>query len=387
MTSACFALFLAIAPGFAACTSSAVIPATDPVHPAAGLRILEAEPPSSREAYCAWYGSMRDRVLYFGEAAFWSAARAAGGDPAADLREAGPQLIGRVDLSQAEWLPALQVFGQLGERSRSGVWDVLAADDGRVYFSTYFESAGAVDPKTGEVWRFDALGAGINELAPGPEGSILASRYGGPDGGNGSVLWFTAAGERIAELPLEGPRDVVVAAKSVAYDARRKQIWVNTDLLPRAGGASRHDARVLDLLGHELARIEQPEIQFMTFGADGTHTRVERIGRRLILRVIAPDARSTITETGRTLLLDDAFAAGVDFVQDLQPGDDGRLVVTRWGGRIHVVTLVAGGPARAATLDLPRESGETLYYTAVIDSGRLCATRCNRVEVVCTPAP
>lgn len=370
-----------------ACAGPKPLPASPPTHASTGVRFLEKPSPSERELYCAWYGSMRDHVLYFGQAPFWASMRAAGGDPMADLRESGPQIIGRVDLARAEWLPDLHVFGLLGEAQRSGVWDVLAADDGRVYFTTYFESAGSVDPATGDVRRFESLGPGLNELVQGPAGSILASRYGAADGSNGSVLWFTAAGALIAEHPLEGPRDVVIAAKSVAFDARRQQVWVNTDLIPRGGGPVRHDARVLDLAGREIDRIEQPEIQFMSFGSDGTHYRVERLGSRLMLRVVGPTAASAASSGGRTMMLDDAFPTGLDFVQDLQLGDDGRLVVTRWGGRIHVVTLAGGGPARAVTLDLPRRSGDALYYTATIAAGRLCATVCDGVTVACVDVP
>ena len=38
--------------------------------------VARAEPPSSEERYCAWFGDVRDGVLYFGQAAFWSAYRA-----------------------------------------------------------------------------------------------------------------------------------------------------------------------------------------------------------------------------------------------------------------------------------------------------------------------
>ena len=55
-----------------------------------------------------------DGVLYFGEAAFWSAKASAGGDPTADLQRAGPQLVGRFDLAGERWLPPLEV-GEPGE--------------------------------------------------------------------------------------------------------------------------------------------------------------------------------------------------------------------------------------------------------------------------------
>lgn len=350
--------------------------------------IIAAPPPSELEAYCAWYGSARDGVLYFGEAPFWSAMRAAGGDPTADLRAPGPQLVGRLDIANASLLPALHVFGVLGQESRSGVWDVLAGDDGRVYFTTYFESAGVVEPVSGLADSFHALGKGLNELASGPDGSVLASRYGGPAGEHGSVLWFTPEGALVAEHRLEGGDAEIVAAKSVAYDPRRRQIWVNTDRIPRvAGGAVTHDTRVLDLEGRELARIDSPEIQFFTFEPDGTGLRVERVGRRLLLRVIPPGVSSAVSATGRTLVLDDGFAAGMDFAQDVTRGDDGRVVVTRWSGRVHVIELAGGGPVRAWSVDLPRHGDGSLYYTGVIGAGRLCATECLGVSITCVDAP
>jgi hypothetical protein len=84
--------------------------------------------------------------------------------------------------------------------------------------------------------------------------------------------------------------------------------------------------------------------------------------------------------------LDTRFPAGFDFVQDIQPaagGTDGRVVLTRWSGRIHVVDR-SGHHER---VDLPRLDPEGLYYTAVLWGDRLCATYCADVSVVCTDAP
>src|SRR5688572_11253968 len=61
-----------------------------------GLAVNVARAPSADERYCAWYGSRgKDDVFYFGQAAFWSAMARADGDPTADLRHVGPQLVGR----------------------------------------------------------------------------------------------------------------------------------------------------------------------------------------------------------------------------------------------------------------------------------------------------
>jgi len=104
-----------------------------------GSRIYTYEAPSSAERYCAWYGDARDAVLYFGMAAFWSAMRSHGNDPMADLLEEGPVAIGRFDLRKERMLEPLEV-GSAGDRS--GVWDVLAHPNGRIYFTSFYEPAG-----------------------------------------------------------------------------------------------------------------------------------------------------------------------------------------------------------------------------------------------------
>ena len=113
-------------------------------------RIYTAEAPSSDERYCAWYADARDGVLYFGAAAFWSAMRAHGNDPLADLLAEGPVAIGRFDLRREQLLEPLEV-GAGGDRS--GVWDVLAHPNGRIYFTTFYESAGYTEVPSGRSVR------------------------------------------------------------------------------------------------------------------------------------------------------------------------------------------------------------------------------------------
>jgi hypothetical protein len=353
----------------------AAVPAAAPAAPIEA-QIFRDRAPATGERTCAWYGDARGGVLYFGEAAFWSSYRASGGDPTADLGHPGPLWIGRFDLAAQRFLPPL-VIDVLG--ARSGVWDVLAHPNGRVYFTSYFDDAGFVDPRSGESRFFPALGRGLNELALGPEGTLLASRYGAP----GSVLLFDPGGRLLAEHRLAAPPGFRVAPKSVAWDPGRREIWVNTDLLPEAGGAVAHDARILDQAGHELLRIERPEVQFMEFAADGAGAVAELDGQRLELRLLPPGAPGAARAPGRVVLLDDAFPAGLDFVQDVKPAPDGALVVTRWSGRIHRVTP----DGRVTSLDLPRTEPDALYYTAVQSDGRICATLCGDVEVVCRALP
>ncbi len=339
--------------------------------PATSPLIVTADPPSAEERYCAWYAHARTDVLYFGQAAFWSAFRTGGDDPLADLEAEGPQLVGRFDLSGLRLLPPLDVSAP---GSRSGVWDVHAHPNGRVYFTTFYEHMGWVDPRSGEVRRLEALGDGLNEIAGGPGDELLVTRYAGPEGANGSVLRLSPEGEVVAELPLEPPPGFRVAPKTVAFDPLRREIWVTTDLLAEDGSAPRRDAYVLALDGRELRRIAHPELQFVVFAADGRGARAEVDDRKLWLVRIepgAPDAR---------LLLDDRFAPGLDFVQDLTLTEEG-LVATRWGGAVHVV----GRDDRILPLQLPRLEPEGLYYTAVLAGGHVCATYCGGVRVVCEP--
>ena len=339
-----------------------------------------AEAPSEAERYCAWYGMPQGEIFYFGQSAFWSAQRAHGGDPLADLLHAGPQHIGRFDLRAEKLLAPLDV----GEpESRSGVWDVLAGADGWLYFTTFFESAGRVDPASGRVERLPELGVGLNELARGPEGRVLATRYGsGEDAeGDGSVVSIDPVGGVDAEWILAAPQGFRTAPKSVAWDSTRGDIWVTADLLPRSPAArARHEAYVLDRSGGVKRRVADPEIQFVTTQPDGTLLRAEVDERALRLRVVPPPGAS---RAARAILLDAHFPAAFDFVQDIQPADRGRVVITRWSGRVHI----ADDGGHFASLDLPKLDPDGLYYTAVLSGDRLCATYCADVSIVCVDAP
>jgi len=321
---------------------------------------------------------VRGDVLYFGISRFWSASRAARGDPSAELRTNGARELGRFDLARELLLPPLVIAAD----ARGGVWDVLAHPNGWLYFTTFFESAGRVDPETARVEWFDVAGTGLNELALVPDGRVLATRY-GRDGKSGSVVVLDERGTLLAEHALASEPGVTSAAKSLAYDASRDAVWLNTDLLPEndAGGEADHDARVLALSdGRELARWRTPELQFMAFAGDGTGFLVERDAERLLLRIIDPDSHAPLQLAGRSVLLDDSFPAH-DFAQDVKLAPDGSAVVTRWSGIVHVVSR--RGDVR--TLALPRLEG-ALYYTAVAQDREVCATRCAGVEVLCLPA-
>jgi hypothetical protein len=342
-------------------------------------RIHTAAAVDAPEKHCAWFGDERDGVLYFGESPFWWALRRAGGDPLADTALPGPLRIGRFELDAERFAPPIEL--QPGG-ARSGIWDVLAHPNGRLYFTSLFDPAGSYDLATGAVSRFEAAGSSLNELALGPGGSVLATRFGGPGGANGSVVVLGEDGAVLAEHVLAATEGVRAAAKSLASDPVRREIWVNTDLFG-PGPEVRHDVRVLGPDGTERLRFARPEVQFMAFDAGGTGWFAELDGALLTLRIRTPEQAATPVLTGRRVPLDDAFPAELDFVQEVRPAPGGRAVVTRWSGRVHVVDR--DGSVRS--VDLPRLEPGGLYYTGVLADGRICATHCGELTVVCEDMP
>jgi len=359
------AALLGAAAALGACSAPTSVASSEPT-----ARATDGNGPQA----CAWFGDARGDVLYFGISRFWSASRAAGGDPTAELRADGAREIGRFDLARGALLAPLAIAPDAG----GGIWDVLVHPNGWLYFTTFFESAGRVELASGRVEWFDGAGTGLNELAMTPDGRVLATRY-GRDGKSGGVAVLNEQGAPIAEHALSEAPGFVVAAKSLAYDAGRDAVWLNTDLLPTNGGATDHDARVISLAeGRELARWRVPELQFVAFAADGTGFLVERDAERLLLRIIEPSARAPLQLAGRSVLLDGSFPA-LDFAQDVKLAPDGSAVVTRWSGAVHVVSR--RGEVR--TIVLPRREGG-LYYTGVSRDGELCVTLCAATEVLCT---
>jgi hypothetical protein len=340
-------------------------------------RVHGQDPPSVDERYCAWFGHARDPMLYFGQAAFWAAFREGGGDPEADRRIAGPQLVGRFDIEAGRMLPPLDV-SEPG--ATSGVWDVLAHPNGRVYYTTFFDAAGSVDPDTGHVAHYAQAGPGLNEIVLGPDDTLLVTRYGSPGGGDGGVVVLDPDGSVLREHRLDPMPGYQVAAKSLAWDPNRQEIWVNTDLLAHDGSGVRNDLRILDRHGRQRVRVEEPEVQFMAFRPDGYGVTAEADAAGLWLRVLRPEDEGQLPFRGERVLVERDFRSGHDFAQDIQFAPGGRAVVTRWSGRLHVLD-----PSRPVpdTLVLPRPA-DGLYYTGVLRGSRLCATRCADVDVVCS---
>jgi hypothetical protein len=343
-------------------------------------RVYAYPTPSAVERYCAWYGDARDAVLYFGVAAFWSAMRSHDNDPMADLLAEGPVAIGRFDLRRERMLEPLDV-GLPGDRS--GVWDVLAHPNGRIYFTTFYESAGYAEVSSGRVVRLPELGTGLNELAVGPDGGVLASRYANAfeRERGGAIVSFDPDGVLLAEFALSAPDGYRVAPKTVAFDPVRREIWATTDLLPiDPEDPQRHDAYVLSEAGEELLRVSEPEVQFVAYAENGTGYRAELEGGELWLQIDEPGGGRA---DGARILLDGAFPAAVDFVQDIEPTADGRAVVTRWSGWVHVVDT----PSEVRSTRFPRLTEDGLYYSAAAEGDRICATYCADVRVVCRDIP
>ena len=340
---------------------------------ASGVRVVTADPPSSRESYCAWYGTRDGDILYFGQSAFWSAMRAGGGDPRADLEHRGPQPIGRLDLRSESLLEPIQVGSA---DSRSGVWDVIVSG-GSLWYTTFFEAAGRVDLAKGDIRHLPELGPGLNEWARGPGRSILVTRYGDAEGRSGSVVMIDAAGALRDEWPLPNPPGAVIAPKTPGWDAAHTRLWLSSDAL---GGKTDtpigNPTYILDLASRTWQRRDEPELHFVAFGPEGTGYRAQLSGRRLELVVAPPEA------SARNILLDSNFPAAFDFVQDIQPDQDGGVVVTRWSGRLHLLDTAG----KLHDVQLPQLAEGGLYYSAVLRGERVCATYCAGVRVVCANA-
>jgi len=369
--------------------------APGPEGAAAGFRVLTAPSPSERERYCAWYGDRSGDVLYYGQAPFWWAMRRSGGDPEADARVPGPLRLGRFDLVEERHLPPLDLPVP---PDPSGVWDVLARPDGRLFFTTFFGAAGWLGPGGARMERLPDAGPWLGELAPGPEGGVLVARYAAADGqGSGSLVLLSAEGELQREWVLPASEGIRLGPKTPAWDPAREELWVTTDRLDARGrrlppaadeprGAA-HPTLVLGRDGEVRRRIEEREVQFVRFDGEGLGRLAVAEGPEggsLALLTISPDAARSDLDAARRTLLDPAFPAGLDFAQDLQPTPRGGVVVTRWSGRVHVVPA-GGGEARSVRFPAVGERG--LYYTAVLARDRICATHCGDVQVVCGPAP
>lgn len=327
------------------------------------------------EHYSAWFGDSDGKVFYFGLSPFWELWWATGGDARVDLTERGDHLIGRFDLTRQRFLAPLRVR-ELEDEARSSVWDVLAHSNGRVYFTTYFEEIGFVDPNTGRSQFFEGIGVGFNELVEGPDGSIYVTRYSDQPRDElrqtyGALVILSPQGKLLKETRFEALPGAFTAPKSVAVDPQTGEVWLNTDTFS-AGGTIRYETLRLTADGQLISRrAAPPELHFVAFDRSGRGYFAEDHDGRLRLR---------ITSAGRDLVeIPLGDRAPLDFVQDIKFSEGDLAAIALWSGR---VVLVSPGKQSFAWVDLQlavppacaAPHGRSLLYTAVVYEGRLYAT-------------
>lgn len=315
-------------------------------------------------------------MLYFGLSPFWSLWWERGGDSRADLEQPGELLIGRFDLARRAFLAPLRALPRAAH-ARSSVWDLLVHPNGRIYYTTFFESLGSLAVDGSDARAYPELGAGLNELALGPEGRIYATRYSDrPEDParqtRGGVLVLTPAGERVREIPIAPAGGRFRAPKSLAVDPASGEIWVNVDAFDAEGGVAYQTLRI-DASGRIAETLPAPpELHFVAFDAQGRGWFAESTGGELRLRVTRGAA-----ELARAAL---GSRGALDFVQDIQFAADGRALLALWSSRVIVAELGASGALAIADLALPRPPdcepprGRSLLYTAVAHRDRIFAT-------------
>ena len=335
-----------------------------------GIRAPETsiEPDAGR---CAWFGTQAGDRLYFGISSFWAVAKRRGAEAA--LAHVEPGLIGRFDLAREAMLPPLPIPA---EAQPGGVWDVVSAGDGRLFYTAFGGESGWLDSSTGTGGLL-SRDPGSNEIIALPGGGVAVSDY-----ADAAIQFYGPDASPGRRYPIPEREGIRVAPKSLAYDPVMRTVWFNTDLF-RGDEAVGHDARAIAVAsGDEVARIESPELQTLFFDAAGRGYFVWARERELTLRIVEPDdARSS--ESGRAIVLSREFRSDIDFAQDVALGPRGEVLVTTWSGAIFVVDR----ERRVTRVDLPRPTPSGLFYSAALREGRVCATFCGGVQVVCGDLP
>ncbi len=340
------------------------------------------------ENYSAWFGDSDGRVIYFGLSPFWELWWAEQGDSSADLREPGDHLIGRFDLQNRVFLSPLLVRAG-AEDVRSSVWDVLAHSNGRVYYSTYFEELGWVDPETGEVGFIEGHGVGFNEIVEGPGGNLYITRYSNspsnPAGQSfGGLVVLTPDGEMLREVRFGRTDRQFTAPKSVAVDPKTGEVWLNADVFLEKGGiefAMIH----LDAEGKILERASDgSELMFMDFDASGNGYFVVDDAGTIELLVRRAEEVVSRFDLGPRI--------PGDFAQDLQINSDGEVAISFWSGSV-VVSSERAGQQRWTRITLPKPRrcnpprGRSVTYSAFIHEQRVYATLYCGASITSAPIP
>ncbi len=343
--------------------------------PSLGPAVFRApESAEAPERYSAWFADERDGVVYFGLSDFWTSFWATG-DPMAELREPGAHRIGRFDLASESFLKPL-VAREAGPDVRASVWDVLAHPNGWVYYTTFYEEMGRVNPATGAVERFSSLGRGLNELALAADGRIFATRYGSgvedPRArSDGALVVLSQEGERLREIRLHARDGAVTAAKSVACDPSTGHVFVNADVILDDGGVEYARFELDAELSLVHGAVGDPELVFVAFAPDG---------RGVLIEDEAGQVRLSILESGRErATVDLGPRLPHDFAQDVHFAPDGTAAVAFWSGRIELVREHEGR-FEHARLDLDKPAaceppaGRSLVYSAFVRSSSVYAT-------------
>jgi len=332
------------------------------------------------ERYSAWFADEREGVIYFGLSPFWTELRARG-TPAGDLAEPSAHLIGRFVPRSGEFLPVL-VAREAGPDSHSSVWDVLAHPNGWVYYTTFFEEMGRVDPLTGAVEHFAGLGAGLNEIALGPNGNLYVTRYGG-DGKDGGLVEISPAGALVREVALHARDGAFTAPKSVAVDPLSGEVWLNADVIAPEGAVSFAAFHLGADLGVREESGPPPELLFPAFRADGLGVFVEDDAGHVRARIVRAGRELSRVELGPRL--------ANDFAQDVHFASDGSPVIAFWSGRVEVLREVIRAGYFVATrveLDKPSDCAPpALFYSAFLEPTGVYATLYCDAAVVRAPLP
>jgi hypothetical protein len=338
---------------------------------------------SGQEIYDSWFADTDGRIIYFGQSPFWREYFAAEvPDPQGDLRKEGDYLIGRFDTEKDTFLAPLKVG-----RGRASVVDVLYhTKNHNVYFTTFFDMMGYVNPKTNKVVYFKALGMGFNELYEGPGGKIYVTRY-SSEQKNGSVVVITPAGTLLKEFFIRLP-GFIIAPKSIAVSPITGEIIINTDMFSLEGGMVRHDSFVLGPEGQIKQRIMEREIFFMSFDPQGKNWAAGRAKDGSWQMSI------TYPEGKMVNVIIDEKPVSFNVIQDIK--HHGRYTIaTAWSGNLYYfkedyqgITFIPLEPDTAVGLDAPPKGKGILAYTTIIaNNGFFYGTISHGILIFKLPPP